>query len=156
MTGSVPWWRSRRGSGARGWGRPGRGGCWGRNLASTQRGHTDGRRRWPLPVPPVPPGERVGAPPRKSRLVEETGRGRDHDATSRKSRKEFCRRQGRGCSRSLGASSSTFTSLKVSTLTFLANRAGRYMSHTHASVIDTSKNTSPASVRAFTSTWLHR
>ena len=61
-----------------------------------------------------------------------------------------------GGSMSAGLSSSTLTSLKVSTLTFLANRAGRYMSHTHASVIDTSKNTSPASVRAFTSTWLHR
>ncbi len=56
----------------------------------------------------------------------------------------------------LVASSSTLTSLKVSTLTFLANRAGRYMSQTQASVIETSKNTSPASVRAFTSTWLHR
>ncbi len=57
---------------------------------------------------------------------------------------------------SCGLSSSTLTSLKVSTLTFLAKRAGRYMSHTQASLIDTSKNTSPDSVRAFTSTWLQR
>ena len=65
-------------------------------------------------------------------------------------------RQVFGSSISAGLSSSTLTSLKVSTFTFFANRAGRYMSHTQASVIDTSKNTSPASVRAFTSTWLHR
>src|SRR3954469_20130673 len=64
--------------------------------------------------------------------------------------------QGLGGSISAGLSSSTLTSLKVSPLTFLAKRAGRYMSHTHASVIETSKNTSPDSVRAFTSTWLHR
>ena len=65
-------------------------------------------------------------------------------------------RQSFGGSISCGESSSTLTSLKVSTLTLRANRAGRYMSHTHASVMDTSKNTSPDSVRAFTSTWLHR
>ena len=37
------------------------------------------------------------------------------------------------------ASSSTLTSLNVSTRTFFTNRAGRYMSHTHASDIVTSK-----------------
>ena len=37
------------------------------------------------------------------------------------------------------ASSSTLTSLKVSTRTFFTKRAGRYMSHTQASVIRTSK-----------------
>jgi len=61
-----------------------------------------------------------------------------------------------GGSISWGASSSTLTSLKVSTLTFLAKRAGRYMSQTQASVIDTSKKTSPLSERAFTATWLQR
>ena len=61
-----------------------------------------------------------------------------------------------GGSISAWLSSSTLTSLKVRTLTVLANRAGRYMSQTQASLIDTSKKTSPASLRAFTSTWLHR
>jgi hypothetical protein len=46
---------------------------------------------------------------------------------------------GSGTSRSLRASSSTLTSLKVTTLTFLTNRAGRYISQTHASCIVTSK-----------------
>src|SRR5689334_12317575 len=46
--------------------------------------------------------------------------------------------QSLGGSISRGASSSTLTSLNVSTFTFLANRAGRYMSQTQASVIDTS------------------
>ena len=49
------------------------------------------------------------------------------------------RRQSCGTCRSDCASSSTLTSLNVSTLTFLTNRAGRYMSHTHASLIVTSK-----------------
>ena len=44
-----------------------------------------------------------------------------------------------GSRRSGLSSSSTFTSLKVSTRTFLTNRAGRYMSHTQASDIRTSK-----------------
>jgi len=44
-----------------------------------------------------------------------------------------------GTSRSFLASSSTLTSLNVTTLTFFTNRAGRYMSHTHASDIVTSK-----------------
>ena len=44
-----------------------------------------------------------------------------------------------GICRSLFASSSTLTSLNVSTRTFLTNRAGRYMSQTHASLITTSK-----------------
>src|SRR5690606_6454518 len=50
-----------------------------------------------------------------------------------------------GISRSALASSSTLTSLNVTTRTFFTNRAGRYMSHTHASCIFTSKNTSPFS-----------
>jgi hypothetical protein len=44
-----------------------------------------------------------------------------------------------GSSRSLFANSSTFTSLNVTTFTFFTNRAGRYMSHTHASDMVTSK-----------------
>lgn len=44
-----------------------------------------------------------------------------------------------GSSRSVLASSSMFTSLNVTTLTFLTKRAGRYMSHTHASDMVTSK-----------------
>jgi hypothetical protein len=44
-----------------------------------------------------------------------------------------------GTSRSLRASSSTLTSLKVTTLTFFTNLAGRYMSQTHASCMLTSK-----------------
>ena len=49
------------------------------------------------------------------------------------------------------------TSLNVTTLTFFTNRAGRYMSHTQASCMVTSKNTSPLSaVRTLSSTWLVR
>lgn len=48
-----------------------------------------------------------------------------------------------GSSRSLLLSSSMFTSLNVRTRTCFTNRAGRYMSHTQASAMDTSKNTSP-------------
>ena len=44
-----------------------------------------------------------------------------------------------GISSSGLASSSTLTSLNVTTLTFLTKRAGRYMSHTQASLIVTSK-----------------
>src|SRR6266702_8582629 len=62
-----------------------------------------------------------------------------------------------GISRSLRASSSMFTSLNVTTLTFFTKRAGRYMSQTHASCIVTSKNASPLSVvGAFKSTELVR
>jgi hypothetical protein len=39
----------------------------------------------------------------------------------------------------LGSSSSMFTSRNVITLTLLTNRAGRYMSHTHASFNSNSK-----------------
>lgn len=46
---------------------------------------------------------------------------------------------GFGGSSSASANSSMFTSLNVTTLTFLANRAGRYMSQTQASAIVTSK-----------------
>jgi hypothetical protein len=46
---------------------------------------------------------------------------------------------GFGSSRSVFDSSSMFTSLNVTTLTFFANRAGRYMSQTQASDIVTSK-----------------
>src|SRR5207253_1968482 len=64
---------------------------------------------------------------------------------------------GSGSSRSLCASSSTLTSLKVTTLTFFTKRAGRYISHTQASCIVTSKKTSPLSaVRTFSSTLLVR
>ena len=44
-----------------------------------------------------------------------------------------------GSRRSGLSSSSTLTSLNVSTRTFFTNRAGRYMSHTQASDIRTSK-----------------
>ena len=44
-----------------------------------------------------------------------------------------------GSRRSGLSSSSTLTSLNVSTRTFFTNRAGRYMSHTHASDMRTSK-----------------
>src|SRR5690348_179606 len=58
-----------------------------------------------------------------------------------------------GTSRSALASSSMLTSLKVTTRTFFTNLAGRYMSHTQASRIVTSKNTSPLSLdRTFSST----
>ena len=43
-----------------------------------------------------------------------------------------------GTSRSLWAISSIDTSRNVSTLALFTNRAGRYMSHTQASLIDTS------------------
>ncbi len=48
-----------------------------------------------------------------------------------------------GKSSSLRLSSSMFTSLNVSTRTCLTKRAGRYMSQTQASAMETSKNTSP-------------
>src|SRR5579859_1029605 len=64
---------------------------------------------------------------------------------------------GSGSSKSLWASSSILTSLNVTTLTFFTKRAGRYISHTQASCMTTSKKTSPLSeVRTFSSTWLVR
>src|SRR5215469_3325386 len=60
-----------------------------------------------------------------------------------------------GTCRSLLASSSMLTSLKVTTRTFLTNLAGRYISQTQASCMVTSKNTSPLSaVRTLRSTSL--
>ena len=60
-------------------------------------------------------------------------------------------------SRSSGLSnSSTFTSLNVTTRTFFTNRAGRYMSHTQASDIRSSKYMSPSGLRTCRSTALHR
>src|SRR6185503_12632269 len=93
----------------------------------------------------------------RSPLIADDRRGRTRHSSTQKDEGWSARRQGPlGGSISAWLSSSTLTSLKVSTFTVLAKRAGRYMSHTQASLMDTSKNTSPASVRAFTSTWLHR
>src|SRR5690606_6209731 len=62
-----------------------------------------------------------------------------------------------GISRSALVISSTLTSLKVTTRTFLTNLAGRYMSQTQASCIVTSKYISPLSAeRGCRSTWLVR
>ncbi len=55
-----------------------------------------------------------------------------------------------------GSSSSMLTSRKVITLTRFTKRAGRYMSHTHASSSSSSKYTEPSAWRVCTSTPLAR
>src|SRR5215469_15556477 len=80
-----------------------------------------------------------------------------HSGGGRGQEKPSCLSSGSGSCRSLLASSSMLTSLKVTTRTFFTNRAGRYISHTQASCIVTSKNTSPFSeVCTLSSTWLVR
>jgi len=58
--------------------------------------------------------------------------------------------------RTPGSNSSILTSRKLSTLTFCRNRAGRYISHTHASSKRISKNTDPSTERWDKSTLLAR